>query len=639
MVLCYLPHFITAPWWLGIFILAAMGYRLLADYYAYPLVHQYIRLLLIILCLVLLKIQYGHIVSSGFFIGFLLTFVGLKIIELHSVRDLKVVVFCNFYLIFTALIMIQELWILLYLVICLFANYSLMLQLTAPQASLRQIGGRSMRHVLLALPLSLILFYVFPRIANPLWQVPSLNQNHLSFSEQMNPSSITDLFNDDSTAFNVTFKNKPILNGYWRGLVLSFYNGSSWYPDGYNEAHFPPLKALAPNAVADYEILLEPHQKKWLFYSGYPVAARPNLFFSSAYGLVTQNKELITQRFSYALTIQAIPYRELNKLDRFQNTQLPNNKNPRLTAWAKKNYARLNQDPKAFVLFLHQYIKEQAFWYTLAPPALNVNEHQMDYFWFETQKGFCEHYASAVTVILRSLGIPAHVIIGYQGGEWNPLGQYLNMPQNNAHAWLEYWQDGVGWQELDPTAFIAKERIDQRIRDHQSARLNSMDYTDVSRMPWLQRSRLYIDSLCFFTERWLLFYNQDSQNNLLQILGLTDWGMRQLLPITVGFFVFSLMGLGLYYRWKEKRIADELLIEYHLLQREFRRLDIATKPSSTLTQLCQDLSNKQPQFSSVLTLFLHRYEQLRLQQVHGYSKENKKETLALFKSLRRKLSL
>ena len=151
MLLCYIPHITTAPWWLFLLVLAAAGYRIVADYFGYPRLNQWIRFILVLICLFLLKIHYGSMISSGFFIGFLLIFVGLKSIEIHHFRDLKVLIICNFYLIFSALILIQEFWIITYLLIAILANLSLMLKLNAPQASLRQIGGKSIKQLLTGL--------------------------------------------------------------------------------------------------------------------------------------------------------------------------------------------------------------------------------------------------------------------------------------------------------------------------------------------------------------------------------------------------------------------------------------------------------------------------------------------------------
>lgn len=637
MLICYIPHFATAPWWLFLLVLAAILYRLIADYFGSPLLSKWVRLLLVICCLFLLKMHYGSIISSGFFIGFLLTFIALKTIEIHSMRDIKVLVLCNFYLIFSALIVIQELWIIVYLIIALLANLSLMLKLAAPQASLRQIGGKSIKQLLIAIPLTIILFYVFPRIANPLWQVPSSNMNHTGFSERMNPGSIADLFSDDSIALRVTFNKNPILNGYWEGLILSFYNGVSWNPGGYFAQDFPPLNALTSDDEADYQVILEPHDKKWLFFLGHPVASRPELLYSLNYGLVSQTKDVISQRFAYALKVQPVPYQALNLREMQQYTQLPRTLNLQLQRWANEQFQLSNNDPRAFILFLQRYLNEHSFWYTLSPPVLDSNKNQMDYFWFNTQKGFCEHYASAVTVILRSVGIPARIIVGYQGGEWNPVAQYLTIKQSDAHAWLEYWQEGTGWTTFDPTAYIAPERIDQSIKDKQESMLNQSDYSDTSSMSWFQRSKLFLESARFFAERWLLFYNQDAQRDLLERMGLKQWDVGRLLQITVISLVLFIVLLALCYQWMQRRAKDALTEEYHLLQKEFKRFNVEITPATTLNQQCDALRDKAPALSSCISLFVHHYETLRLKQSPP-PRDTKKETIRLFKGLRRKLN-
>lgn len=635
MLICYLPHFTTAPWWLFLLVLSAIGYRLIADYYCIPLLSAWIRFSLVVLCMVLLKIQYGTIISSGFFVGFLLTFIGLKTVETHTIRDLKVLTLCNFYLIFSALIVTQELWIIAYMLIAVIANLSLMLKLSANQASLKQIGSRSIKQVLIAIPLSILLFYIFPRIANPLWQVPSLAQAQTGFSEKMSPGSILDLFSDDSTALRVTFHNKPILNGYWQGLILNFYNGISWNPSDRPATAFSPLPNLTADATADYEVILEPHQKKWLFYFGYPAAGSPDLLFASDSGLISKDKEIIDQRFAYQIKLKTAPYQDLRPRELLQNTQFPKTMNPRIQAWAREQFARVNNNPEAFIAFLHAYINQQPFWYTLSPPALPSKNNQMDSFWFDTQKGFCEHYASAVTLILRSAGIPARVIVGYQGGEWNPVAQYMTVKQSDAHAWLEYWQKGVGWTRLDPTSFISAERIDQQILDAQAYRLNQSDSTDTSSMSWLTRTRLFLESAQFFAERWLLFYNQETQRELLSRAGFGEWNMGQLLQTAIALLLLFILFYGLYYQWLQRKSRDPLLIEYHRLQREFRRFNVPIEPSSTLKQQCGSLSDKVPGLAPELSSFLSRYEDLRLKPEKQTDTSNdKKSTVKLFKSLR-----
>ena len=324
----------------------------------------------------------------------------------------------------------------------------------------------------------------------------------------------------------------------------------------------------------------------------------------------------------------------LNKNEYAEATQLPDNDNPRLTAWAKEQFANSHNDIKVFIAFLHDYIDQQPFWYTLKPQQLISDKNQMDRFWFDTQQGYCEHYASAVTYILRAAGVPARVVLGYYGGRWNPISNAITIQQNDAHAWLEYWQAGIGWQQLDPTSFVAPERIDRTIQNHESY-LKQQDHLNLFALPWARKLHFYLESVRYFSERWFLYYNPISQQSLLQKAGLGEWNTGQLLQASVGCMIVFFIILGLYYQWRQKRTIDSLLQEYHLLQKEFRRFNISTHPSVTLKQQCKSLINKAPALAPILSSFFNRYEQLRLKQFEN--KENKKETIILFKRLRHAL--
>ncbi len=105
--------------------------------------------------------------------------------------------------------------------------------------------------------------------------------------------------------------------------------------------------------------------------------------------------------------------------------------------------------------------RTQEFVYTLDPPRLA--ENAVDEFLFDTRSGFCEHYAAAFTIVMRAAGVPARIVTGYQGGEFNPLGGYLLVRQSDAHAWSEIWVAGRGWLRVDPTAAVAPERIERGI--------------------------------------------------------------------------------------------------------------------------------------------------------------------------------
>ncbi len=634
LFICYIPHITTQPAWLFLMFLAAIGYRFLADYLRKPALPWWIRLIIVIACLFLLS---GNVFSSGFFIRALVAFIILKCLEIRTTRDLKVLILCNFLLIFSALIVTQDMWIIVYLFVAIFANLSVMIKLSAPEVTLSQIGSKSGQQLLIILPLSVILFFVFPRI-DPLWKIPTISNANASLEEKMTPGSISALFNDETTVMQITFAKNPILRGYWRMMILGIYTGETWYPFLKNEASYYPLDSLKEYETADYEILLEPTHTKWVTYGGYPAASNASLLFSPNYGLVRASKEIITKRFAYSIKSKPTPYHELSSSEYSEATQLPFNSNPRLSAWAKEKFKQSHENPSAFIQYLRQYIHDQSFWYTLDPPSLASSENQMDTFWFDYQKGFCEHYASAVTFILRSVGIPSRIVLGYYGGKWNPLTSSVTIPQNTAHAWLEYWQPGSGWLQVDPTSFISPTRIDPAVYNRELANSGQQGYTSIYEMPWRQKLSAIVDSMRFYSERWFVFYNRNTQQSLFQNIGLGEWSSEALLQLSVTAIPVFFLIIWLVYQRRQKMMLDPLLREYHLLQKEFRRFNISTDPSMTLLQQCDALIIQAPMLTEMLRDFIHHYEQLRLMQADSDTKTAKSKTLKLFRTMRKLLS-
>ena len=81
------------------------------------------------------------------------------------------------------------------------------------------------------------------------------------------------------------------------------------------------------------------------------------------------------------------------------------------------------------------------------PPGVDA----VDYFLFERRQGFCEHIASAMTLLLRSVGIPARFVTGFGPGGRNPFTGYFDVRESDAHAWVEVLYPGIGWVPYDPT--------------------------------------------------------------------------------------------------------------------------------------------------------------------------------------------
>lgn len=85
----------------------------------------------------------------------------------------------------------------------------------------------------------------------------------------------------------------------------------------------------------------------------------------------------------------------------------------------------------------------------------------IEHFLFEGRVGYCEHYASAMVALLRMRGIPARLVTGFKGGEWNSVGKYFTLRQMDAHSWVEAYVQPYGWVTFDPTGFSEGQRQDR----------------------------------------------------------------------------------------------------------------------------------------------------------------------------------
>ena len=381
-----------------------------------------------------------------------------------------------------------------------------------------------------ALPLLVVLFLFFPRLP-PLWSVQlSGQQATTGVSDSMSPGDFANLGQSTELAFRVEFKNDrpPQQQLYWRGLVFSDFDGVTWRPSPQQRqwqsvsqrptwienvfATVPEAEQVAPNS---YQIILEPTQQNWLFGLDYPFTNQPNISTTSNFTLL--NNQPITQQLRYnvlqfsSMRIDPI----LSDNSRRRNLALPSEGNPQTRALAKQLFAQSGSDPVRYMVAIERWINRTDFRYTLSPPRLNDN--RIDEFLFNTKAGFCEHYASSFTFMMRAAGVPARVVAGYQGGELSRGGDVWEVRQKDAHAWTEVWLEGQGWVRVDPTAFVAPERVEQGMDaltqsqgaamfgDGAGAQFNYQQYQ------MLQTLRRFSDQASYYWQKDVVGYDKDKQ--------------------------------------------------------------------------------------------------------------------------------
>jgi hypothetical protein len=191
--------------------------------------------------------------------------------------------------------------------------------------------------------------------------------------------------------------------------------------------------------------------------------------------------------------------------------ELPEDTNPRTRELIDGWRLEMPSD-EDLVDHAYRYFSQDPFRYTLDAPLLG--NHSVDEFLFDTQAGFCEHYASAFSVMMRMAGIPARIVTGYMGGFYNELGDYMLVRQSDAHAWAEVWLQGKGWTAVDPTAAVSPARIDRGSLGAVEGPRYMLDF------PWIRSMKNSVDIIQQRWNDWVIEYNADRQASLLKPLGL-----------------------------------------------------------------------------------------------------------------------
>ncbi|MCE9633307.1 MAG: DUF3488 and transglutaminase-like domain-containing protein [Methylophilales bacterium] len=464
---------------------------------------------LILLCAIGVLFTYGGLAGRDASTALFTLLLMFKVMESKSLRDFTLVVLLGYFLTICTFLFSQALLVAVLTIAPLLALTCALIALNqknpGPHSdALISMGGNLISQ---ALPVMLLLFVLFPRAPGPLWGVPKdATRGMTGLSGEMKPGSISNLSVSDAVAFRVTFQGNPPHPSqlYWRGPVLWDFNGQVW------SANYT-YPALSSNLIADttpfnYTVTLEPHNKTWLLVLDMPIKTSSAGFMTQDYQY--QSRQPIRTRMRYDAT-SVLRYHEVTTLDeesRNRALRLPEFGNQQARelgeSWANETPNNIVQ--KGLSLFAKD------FSYTLTPPPLGASA--IDGFLFNTKKGFCEHYASSFVFLMRAAGVPARVVTGYQGGELNPVGDYMIIRQADAHAWAEVWLDGQGWVRVDPTSAVSPARIQSGIA---SALPASEPLPALSRPSPFKRLQLSWDSVNNGWNQWVLGYNQQRQTAFL----------------------------------------------------------------------------------------------------------------------------
>lgn len=550
------PHFAHLPLWTSATVCVTLLWRALLTLRGRRLPPVWLLLPIALLAMAGVWYSYRTLLGRDPGVAMLALLLAFKLLEMHARRDLFVVLFLSFFLLLTNFFysqtMLTALGMAVTLVVLLTAQLTFQYTGTVPPLARRvRLAGKV---ALLAAPLAALLFIGFPRIQGPLWGLPGdARSARTGISDTMAPGSMTNLALSEEVAFRVRFLDPapPQNRLYWRGVVLSNYDGRTWTRIGGTpyRGNADGLTMRLGGRAIRHEITMEPSERRYLFTLELtrPDLPVPGQRVATSDELETLTLRALHERIRYRATAHS-EYTLQADLDPALTgkwLQLPVGFNPLTRALG----LQLREQPDErhggtpqIVDAVLRLLREQRFEYTLEPALLGRDS--VDEFLFRTRQGFCEHFAGSFVFLMRAAGVPARVVTGYQGGEFNPVDGYVTVRQSDAHAWAEVWIAGQGWRRVDPTAAVAPERVNASLARALPAQapfgLAGLIALQNDKDSWLSRLRFRINAMNNAWNQWVLDYNPDRQQNFLAelwnkvgnwrtpaaavLLGLLAWG-------------------------------------------------------------------------------------------------------------------
>lgn len=622
--LVLLPHMSHLPAWIFPACAALLAWRGWVTFRGNRMPPRWVLLPIAALAMAAVLATFKTFFGRDAGVAMLSLLLTLKLLEMHAKRDLFVVIFLSFFLILASFFYSQSIGTALMTIAAVIAilTTQLSFQYTGivPPLTKRLRYGATI--LSLAAPVTLVLFLLFPRIQGPLWGMPGDAQAGRSgMSDTMSPGNISQLALSDEVAFRVKFKDAVPARQqlYWRGAVLGNYDGRTWSPLRLRGESSGLQGAIVRGTPTRYQVTLEPHRQRWLYALDIPASA-PHLENNAtklSYDLQLVSSMPVYDRIRY----DAVSHVDFDLQSNESPAQLrqwlglPRGFNPRTLEFAARLQAQGRSDVEAVNAAL-RFFREQNFRYTLAPPALG--RHSVDEFLFDTRAGFCEHYSSAFVVMMRAIGIPARVVVGYQGGEINPTDDFMSVRQSDAHAWTEVWLEKRGWTRVDPTAAVAPERIEKNLTTLiPRTLLGGLITLDGTGNPWiaqLQKLRQKWDAANNAWNQWVLNYTPEMQKRFVESLGFehADWRTMTAMMFALGTLAVAVAVLPLILRQEKK---DPLARLYEALCRRMARKGFPKHPYEGPRDYRVRLTTPQaplsPELKAALARFLELYETVR----------------------------
>jgi len=578
-----LPHLLRMPWLFIIPIVLVLYARCQQRLRGGAAIPAWIKLPLVLIFPILIIFHFGTIFGREPGSVLACAMLVLKLVETETRRDARAAVCFSSFVLMSALLFDSSLGFTLLLVAALCILLAALRELESERVAIWKPALREdLRGGALALaaavPLALCVFLFFPRLGSPLWGTPGDTTAHTGLSDHMAPGTMQELLLDETPAFRVNFAGTAPLRSemYWRGPVLWHFDGSAWTR--------PELLASSPRSAdvktegspVSYEVTLEATQRRWLLALDVPMSAPDGAVRGADMSLVNRGPIDSLLHYELVSSLHYVLEPELDAEHRRLALQLPEGFDPQSRELAQRWRMKFRDD--AAVIRAAMNLFHDEFTYTLNAPLLARDS--VDDFLFNTKQGFCEHFASAFTFLMRAAGIPARVVTGYQGGHYNRAGDYWIVRQSDAHAWAEVWMNGRGWVRVDPTSAVSPQRV--QLGAHAAAGATAAWY----QATWLLTVRNQFDLVNRLWNSAVVQFSALRQQGLLTPFGVEKAEYSHLMAVLIAASTL-LLGLVAWMVLRAPRAThDTLDAAYAALCRKLARAGLqpqATEGPITLT--------------------------------------------------------
>jgi transglutaminase-like putative cysteine protease len=546
------------------------------------------KLMLAAVALLIIFASYNSLKGVEPAVSLLVVLISLKVLEAHTAREFQVMVLMGWVLCLCGFFLSQD----FAAAVCLLTAFALLLvaliqfhRAASPGAFWPPLRT-ACKLLAQAAPLVVLLFVLFPRIGTGFrFEFRDLRTAGTGFSDHLSPGTIASLANSSDIAFRAEFpgsNTRPTGPMYWRGAVMWHCDGMEWRapyaPESISRA---PKQSPSGNTIRQ-RITLAPHGARWMF-----ALDRP---FETPHGAMLVRGDYIrsvqpirkTRRYE-VVSSPEVTRNDLTPYERKEALELPASISPAVRELAQSWVAQ-NSNSRAIINSALQFFRTQGFRYSLSPGEYKKDD--LEQFLFHRRVGFCEHYAASFATLMRLAGIPARVVVGYLGGEYNDLGDFFLVRQADTHAWCEVWLPESGWTRVDPTNIVAPGRasldlnsfLEGRIASGQMEPRRSAFLARLARSAIFTNIRLAWETLNYQWDTRLLGFDADVQDVLLSSIGIAKHGPYFLI---VEVLAIAVVMLVIYFGWMQLRTrsrVNPVKVVYERFCRKIARLGAQRHP-------------------------------------------------------------